>query len=58
MGALRAPAYAFLLGFWEEQMVYKMPIFLSHVKLWLRFIDIVWIVWMRNILVKHQFWVG
>lgn len=44
-GAPWAPSYAGLhLGLWEEE-VYKSSLYLSHCKLWLRYIDDVFMVW-------------
>ncbi|XP_068114979.1 uncharacterized protein [Hyperolius riggenbachi] len=46
MGASCAPAYACLhLGLWERKDVYTLPDFDVHVKVWLRFIDDVLVVW-------------
>lgn len=39
MGAPWAPSYACLhLGLWEEEVIYKMTMYLSHCCLWLRYI--------------------
>lgn len=46
MGAPWAPSYACLhLGLWEEEVVFKSSMYLSHCRLWLRYIDDVLMVW-------------
>lgn len=46
MGAPWAPSYACLhLGMWEEQDVYTSSMYLGHVRLWLRYIDDVLVIW-------------
>lgn len=56
MGAAWAPAYACLhLGLWEEVDVYTTPLYRSHVKTWLRYIDDVLVIWRGSLDELHQF---
>lgn len=56
MGAAWAPAYACLhLGCWEEEDVFCLPLYLSHVHTWLRYIDDVLVIWTGNITTLHGF---
>lgn len=49
MGAPWAPSYACLhLGLWERDVVYKMPMYLSRVLTWLRYIDDIIMVWLGD----------
>lgn len=46
MGAPWAPAYACLhLGWWEEEVVYTLSMYLNHACVWLRYIKDVLMVW-------------
>lgn len=46
MRAPWAPSYACLhLGLWEEEVVYVSSLYLSHSKLWLRYIDDIFMIW-------------
>lgn len=50
MGAPWAPAYACLhLGLWEEDLVFTLPMYMSHVHTWLRYIDDVMMVWRGDV---------
>lgn len=46
MGAPWAPSYACLhLGLWEDEVVYASSMYLSHCRLWLRYMDDVIMIW-------------
>lgn len=46
MGAPWAPSFACLhLGLWEEEVIYSSPLYLGHSKLWLRYIDDIFMIW-------------
>lgn len=49
MGATWVPSYACLhLGLWELETVYQMPVYLSKVLTWLRYVDDIFMVWLGN----------
>lgn len=56
MGAPWAPSYACLhLGLWKEEIVYRSSLYLSHSKLWLSYIDDVFMVWAGTVQQLSQF---
>lgn len=41
-----APAYACMhLGWWEEEVFFRSLMYISHIALWLRFIDDALVLW-------------
>lgn len=46
MGTPWAPSYACLhLGLWEDEVVYRSQLYLSHSNMWLRYIDDILMIW-------------